>query len=224
VLHISDLHVEFSQDALMQAASIVAALDYDLCVITGDFRALTYGPHEAALVGIKIFCAGIKKPIYAVLGNHDSILMVPELERMRIHVLLNEAVPIARGNHEPPIYLAGIDDAHTFRVDNLEKASARIPEDAFSILLSHTPEIYRHAVHCGFDVMLCGHTHGGQVRLPGGIALKLNAVIPRRLGAGAWRHRELQGDTSTGVGTSIAPVRFNCPAEVTLHRLRPTAS
>jgi uncharacterized protein len=72
--------------------------------------------------------------------------------------------------------------------------------------------------------MLCGHTHGGQVRLPGGIALKLNAVIPRRLGAGAWRHRELQGDTSTGVGTSIAPVRFNCPAEVTLHRLRPTAS
>lgn len=220
VLHISDLHIELSEDALARTANLIDDLTYDICVLTGDFRALTYGSHKAAIQGTELLCRHINKPVYAVLGNHDTILMVPELEHLGISVLLNEATPIQRGAHGARIFLAGVDDAHYFQADNLEKASSNIAEDAFSILLSHTPEIYRPAAHCGFDVMLSGHTHGGQICLPGGIPLKLNAVIPRHLGSGAWRYRNLRGYTSTGVGTSIVSVRFNCPPEITLHKLQ----
>jgi uncharacterized protein len=220
ILHLSDLHVEFSEQALQRAAAIIDTLSYDLCVFTGDFRALTYGSHDAAIRGIEALRGHIKSPIYAVLGNHDTVLMVPELERLGLHILLNESVEVTRAGSGQKIFLAGVDDAHYFRADNLEKAVVGIPADAFSVLLSHTPEIYRPAAYCDFDVMLCGHTHGGQICLPGGIPLKLNAVIPRRFGAGPWRYGNLRGYTSTGLGTSIVTVRFNCPAEITLHKLR----
>jgi uncharacterized protein len=72
-----------------------------------------------------------------VLGNHDTIRMVPGLEDMGIEMLLNESLAIERGNQR--IYLAGIDDAHFYRVDNIEKAATGIPFGNFSILLSHTP-------------------------------------------------------------------------------------
>src|SRR6185437_8553272 len=109
------------------------------------------------------------------------------------------------------LHVAGIDDAHYFRVDNIEKAASAIPLGETSILLSHTPEIYRHAAYAGFDLMLSGHTHGGQICLPGGVPLTLDAKLPRRYGAGAWRYNELQGYTSVGAGSSIVAVRFNCP-------------
>ena len=94
------------------------------------------------------------------------------------------------------------------------------PKGDFAILLSHTPEVYRQAAEAGFVLMLSGHTHGGQLCLPGSIPIKLEAVLPRSMGAGAWKYRGMNGYTSVGVGTSILPVRLNCPAEITLHVLR----
>jgi uncharacterized protein len=72
--------------------------------------------------------------VYGVLGNHDT---VAGLEDIGIRMLLNECETIVRGNQR--IHLAGIDDAHYYRVDNIEKAASAIPHDEFSILLSHTP-------------------------------------------------------------------------------------
>ena len=88
------------------------------------------------------------------------------------------------------------------------------------MLLSHTPELYRQAAHAGFDLMLCGHTHGGQICLPGGVPVLTNADCPRRYCAGRWRHHRMHGYTSRGTGVSMVDVRLNCPPEVTLHRLR----
>jgi predicted MPP superfamily phosphohydrolase len=88
-----------------------------------------------------------------------------------------------------------------------------------SILLAHSPEIYRRAAYVGFDVMLCGHTHGGQIRLPGTPALTYNSAAPRYTGEGDWTFDLMQGYTSAGTGSSIFPARFNCPPEITLHRL-----
>jgi predicted MPP superfamily phosphohydrolase len=139
-------------------------MTYDMCVLTGDYRGATFGPFDAALAGLALARTHLRGPIYGVLGNHDSILMVPELEDMGVRVLLNECEIISRGDEA--IYLAGIDDAHYYRVDNIEKAASEIPRDGFSILLSHTPEVYRQAAHAGFDVFLSGHTHGGQICLP----------------------------------------------------------
>jgi predicted MPP superfamily phosphohydrolase len=218
ILHLSDLHVDISEAAMRRVCELLGELRYDLCVLTGDYRGETFGPFEAALDGVGRVRSRLKGPIYGVLGNHDTIRMVPALEAMGIRMLLNECEPI--GRDEQSIFLAGVDDAHFYRMDNIEKASVRIPEDAFSILLSHTPEIYLQAAHAHFRLMLSGHTHGGQLCLPGSIPITLEAALPRRMGAGAWQYHGMIGYTSVGAGSSVVPVRLNCPPEITLHRLR----
>jgi predicted MPP superfamily phosphohydrolase len=218
ILHISDMHVDMSEAAMQHLNGLVDGLQYDICVLTGDYRGNTFGPFDATLKGVADVRAHLRQPIYGVLGNHDTIQMVPAMEAMGIRMLLNECEVIARGSQR--IYLAGIDDAHFFRVDNIEKAASQIPKDEFSILLSHTPEIYRQAAHASFNLMLCGHTHGGQLCLPGSIPIKLEAVLPRRMGAGAWQYHDMSGYTSVGAGSSVVAVRLNCPPEITLHRLR----
>jgi len=217
MLQISDLHADISQGAMRRVTELVEGLHYDVCVLTGDFRGKTFGPFARAIEGVERVRAHLRGPVYGVLGNHDTIRMVPALEAMGIRMLLNECVAIERG--EARIYLAGIDDAHFFRVDSIEKAGDPIPQGSFAVLLSHTPEVYRHAAHAEFDVMLSGHTHGGQICLPGSIPITLDSDLPRRLGAGAWTYQEMAGYTSVGAGTSIVPVRLNCPPEITLHHL-----
>jgi uncharacterized protein len=217
ILHISDLHVELSHGANRQLHTLLGDLSYDLCVLTGDYRSQTFGPFAAALEGMRALRAHLHDPLYAVLGNHDTIRMVSPLEGMGIGVLLNESTTIVRGGQR--IHLAGIDDAHFYRVDHLAAAAAGIPASEFSILLSHTPEIYRQAAQAGFDLLLSGHTHGGQICLPGSIPITLDSVLPRHMGSGAWTYRGMQGYTSVGVGACIVPVRLNCPPEITLHQL-----
>lgn len=217
ILQISDLHVEESEAAMLRMIQLVETLRYDACLLTGDYRAKTWGPYDKSLAGVAKVCAALKGPIYGVLGNHDTIRMVPELEAMGIRMLLNEAVTIERGGER--IHVAGIDDAHFYRADNIEKAAENIPHEEFSILVTHTPEVYRQAAHADFDVLLSGHTHGGQICLPGGIPITLDSVLPRALGSGPWRYHGMIGYTSVGAGSSVVPVRFNCPPEITLHRL-----
>jgi predicted MPP superfamily phosphohydrolase len=217
VLHLSDIHLDMDEEILRSIMACISVVAYDICVITGDFRARTYGDYRPALEAMSVLRRHIDGGVYAVLGNHDFIEMVPQLEALGVSMLLNESVRIERrGAH---LHLAGTDDPHYYRADNLEKAADGIPQEQVSILLAHSPEIYRHAAYAGFDLMLCGHTHGGQVCLPGGVALTYNADCPRRLCRGAWRWRNLQGYTSVGSGSCVVPVRFNCAPEVTVHEL-----
>jgi predicted MPP superfamily phosphohydrolase len=218
ILHISDMHVDMNAGAMRRVVELVGDLRYDLCVLTGDYRGKTFGPFQAALDGVARVRAHLREPVYGVLGNHDTVQMIPGLEAMGIKMLMNECAVIARRDQR--IHLAGIDDAHYFRVDNIEKAGSQIPDGEFSILLSHTPEIYRQAAHADFDLILSGHTHGGQICLPGSIPVTLDSVLPRRMGAGAWRYHNMIGYTSVGAGSSVVAVRFNCPPEITLHHLR----
>jgi hypothetical protein len=217
LLHLSDVHLDMANETTHALAERVREAEYDLCVITGDFRARTYGELEPAVDAMAGLRMHIDRPVYAVLGNHDFVEMVPDLEALDMRILLNESVTVEREG--AVIHLAGIDDPHYYRADNLEKAAERIPAHAISILLAHSPEIYRHAAYAGFDLMLCGHTHGGQICLPGGVPLTYNANCPRAMGKGAWRWEGLRGYTSTGAGSCVVPVRFNCPPEITVHRL-----
>jgi uncharacterized protein len=217
ILQLSDMHVDISQAAMRRLAQLLPQLSYDLCVLTGDYRGKTYGPYEDAIDGMARIRDRIAAPVYAVLGNHDSLRMVPALEAMGIRMLVNEVEPLVRGSQR--FYLAGIDDAHFYRMDNIEKVASQIPHGAFSILLSHTPEIYRQAAHADFAVLLSGHTHGGQICLPGSIPVTLDATLPRRMGSGSWRYGRMIGYTSAGVGSSVLAVRVNCRPEVTLHHL-----
>lgn len=218
LLHLSDLHLDMAEDFPHVLIEAVRDVDYDLCVLTGDFRGETFGPHEAAVHGMQQLRTHLQGEVYGVLGNHDTIRMVPALEAMNIRMLLNEHVALERDGQY--LYLAGIDDPHYYRADNIEKAGEAIPESACSILLAHSPEIYRHAAHAGFDVMLCGHTHGGQLCLPGGTPVMCNADCPRALCRGPWSYHGLQGYTSVGSGACVVDLRLNCPPEITLHHLQ----
>jgi len=217
ILQLSDLHVEMSEAAMTRVIALLKESRYDICVLTGDYRAKTYGPYDTTLAGVAMLREALNGTIYGVLGNHDTICLVPGLEEMGIKVLLNESETIERGGE--PIHLAGIDDAHFYQMDNIEKAAAAIPHDEFSVLISHTPEIYRQAAHADFNLLLSGHTHGGQICLPGGIPITLDSVLPRSMGSGPWKHHDMIGYTSVGAGVSVVPVRFNCPPEITLHHL-----
>jgi uncharacterized protein len=131
LLHISDFHVDINEGAMRRLTELLPDLSYDVCVLTGDYRGATFGPFDATLEGLARVRSSLKDPVYGVLGNHDTIRMVPGLEEMGIRMLLNECEPIARGDQA--IYLAGIDDAHYYRVDNIEKAASEIPDNGFSI-------------------------------------------------------------------------------------------
>jgi len=222
VLHISDMHADMNPGPMQRLIEILNEVKYDICVLTGDFRGETFGPYDKALEGIAQVRTHIKGPVYGVLGNHDSIRMVPAMEEMGIRMLLNESETIVRGNQR--IHLAGIDDAHYYRADDIPGVAPALPHGEVSILLSHTPEIYQKAAQAGFKVLLSGHTHGGQICLPGSIPITLDAALPRRMGAGPWKYNGMAGYTSTGVGSCIVPVRFNCPPEITLHHLECASS
>jgi hypothetical protein len=135
VLHLSDLHADLSGPAMQRAAELAHGLAYDLCVLTGDYRGRTHGDCRPCLEGVARLREALRGDIYAVLSNHDSIAMVPDLEALGIRMLLNECVAIDRG--AALIYLAGVDDAHFYRADNIEKAAAEIPR-VMSLTCSRT--------------------------------------------------------------------------------------
>src|SRR4029077_17371796 len=101
---------DMNDGAMRKLEEILPALNYDLCVLTGDYRGATFGKFDDALARMRPVLGQIKRPVYGVLGNHDTIRMVPDLEAMGVRMLLNECEPIKRG--DATIYLAGIDDAH----------------------------------------------------------------------------------------------------------------
>jgi predicted MPP superfamily phosphohydrolase len=167
---------------------------------------------NSGLVSVNFSCAILDHFI-----NSFGITMVPALEEMGIQVLVNENTLLKRG--QGTLFLAGIDDAHYFCADDIPKAANGMTDSTPTILLSHTPAVYKQAAEAGFDLILAGHTHGGQIFLPGGIPILLDSDCPYFVGKGAWRYNKLQGYTSVGSGTSMVNVRINCLPEITLHTL-----
>jgi uncharacterized protein len=220
ILHLSDLHSDGLVDEGEGIMRIVESVPCDLAVLTGDFSYEEAGvQYESCLEALMpiIRSLSVQDGIFGILGNHDLLEMVPVLERMGVQMLLNDAVQLQRGTAN--IVLAGVDDPHFYKCHDLKKALSAVDPDQFVILLSHSPEIVPEASKCGVDFFLCGHTHGGQICLPGGIAVFANASCNRRYVSGSWNCGTMQGYTSRGTGFSLAAARFFCPPEITLHTL-----
>jgi predicted MPP superfamily phosphohydrolase len=144
------------------------------------------------------------------------MIRLPELG---IRCLMNESFPLTQDGEE--ILVVGVDDPQHYQTHDLDFCRTEVASATTSILLSHTPEICREAADCGFDLMLSGHTHGGQLCLPGGIPLIGHiGSAPRKVIRGEWHMGDLQGYTSSGIGCSSIDVRLNCPPEITIHILR----
>ncbi|MBE2180575.1 MAG: metallophosphoesterase family protein [Chthoniobacterales bacterium] len=218
LLHISDLHLDLIPGFADVVIGLIRGIPHDQAVITGDFADHPAGYFHDCLGDIFRIAEALSPQPIAILGNHDIIEIVPHLEAAGLRVLLNENTRLEHaGQH---LWFAGIDDPCFYRTHDLEAAHRGIPAGDCSILLSHSPETYDGARHCGFSFMLSGHTHGGQICLPGGTALVRNGRCPAAQFAGAWSHHGLHGYTSRGTGSCGVAARFNCPPEMTLHILR----
>lgn len=218
ILHLSDLHIDMEPSFADNLGWKLRELDYDYCVLTGDYRYLIHGPADAALEGLRTLSASLRGPVYGILGNHDPLALVPPLEALGVRMLINESVTLRRDGET--VGLLGVDDPHGYRSDDLARALTGVDRDRCALLLAHTPAYYRHAEAAGIDFMLSGHTHGGQLCLPGRVPLIYDANCPRRMISGAWRSGPLQGYTSAGIGASIVVARLNCPPEIVIHTLR----
>jgi uncharacterized protein len=219
ILHLADLHIDGVDGLTEVVQEIISHCDYDLCVMTGDYRFETHGSCAAVYPRMQKIHSGIRAEfgVLAILGNHDAAEMAFEFEKYGIRMLVNEAIELRRQRQS--LWIAGVDDPHKYECDDLALALEEAPLNAFKVLLVHTPEMFEEASDSGVDLYLCGHTHAGQIALPFIGAPLRNADCPREFGRGRWHYREMQGYTSAGVGCSMLPVRFNCPPEIVILEL-----
>lgn len=219
ILHLSDIHVDVLPEAATRAAALAAGVEADVCVMTGDYMHHTHTGLNHIRDGMRALAASVnaKHGLYGVLGNHDAASVTPVLESAGLRMLINESTTIDVDGTR--LCLTGTDDPHYFQTPANEAALASAP-DGFKIALIHTAEIADRAAAHGFRLYLAGHTHGGQVCLPGGRPILTRLHRYRRYAMGKWRHGEMQGYTTAGVGASPPAVRFNSRGEVALITLR----
>jgi predicted MPP superfamily phosphohydrolase len=220
ILFISDLHIDGNRDLIKHLIQVVDNVEVDVCLVGGDFRMEMYGPFTGVAKKIKRLTKHIhsEEGIFGVLGNHDCLEVAPDLEDAGIYMLINEGYPLERNGEK--LWIAGVDDPHYYRCNDLKKACKDIPEDNFILLLAHSPEIIREIDKFPVALCLCGHTHGGQIKLPLLGPVFTHCRVPRRFNEGLWNQDSTIGYTTTGVGSSGLPVRFNCPPEVVVFTLR----
>lgn len=220
ILQISDPHIDAMPEFAERLAALVRNAPVDLCVLTGDYRYRVHGPFDRVRTAFNTLLPEIDATdgIFAILGNHDSVEMVPMFEAQGVRVLVNQTVSVSRGS--ALLHVTGVDDAYYYYTENASDALRNAP-DGFRLALAHSPELAPQAADAGIDLYLTGHTHGGQVCLPGRIPVFTHSLAPHRLASGLWHEGPMTGYTSRGAGCSGLPVRFNCPGEVTVFTLRP---
>lgn len=217
ILFLTDLHINGHENLVQKLDEKLAELpETDICILGGDYRMEDVGSYHSPFPQLSQIIPRLhqksKNGIVAVLGNHDCIEMVTWFEEYNVKVLVNEHVPIKRDGDS--IYIVGVDDPHYFRCHDVEKAFRGIPQKAFSIFVAHSPELYREAARAGATLYLCGHTHAGQIQLPGIGAIFTHSRTGWRFVYGLWKYRNMWGYTSSGVGASGIFVRFNTRGEV----------
>ena len=213
---ISDLHVHRrpQQSALARAIPILQGLGADLIAITGDLVEST----SSDAAGCMALLDELEAPlgVYACPGTHEYLPEggpPPELFGGSLEVLSDRSVPLT--HRGASFWLGGFDDA-TYTDGNFDRTFRDVPPGATTILLSHSPDHIYDAAERGIDLMLSGHTHGGQLCLPGIGALMTNTRYGRRFAHGLFRVGPTQMYVNAGLGTVIARVRFLCPPEITL--------
>jgi len=212
IAHISDLHMTHLGLRERKALKLISEFQPDLIALTGDLIPLGKGVKAA-----EEFLRALSEiaTVFAVEGNSEVVNEISShfakvVEQLGGYWLHNEAVRFREG-----IWVAGTADPHWYR-DDIVKALKEVPEDAFCLLLSHSPDIARYRDAVRADVLLCGHTHGGQIRLPIVGPLYIRARhIHKSL---AWGKHNLSEQTilitTSGIGTTRLPIRFLCPPEI----------
>ncbi|NOR86419.1 MAG: metallophosphoesterase [Bacteroidales bacterium] len=218
LLHLTDLHIDATPELVHSILHIVDQVDFNMAVLTGDYRQDNSGSFTQIIKPMKEVASLLQKeyPPLAILGNHDTYLMTDYEEELKIRFLINESIKIERDGQF--ITISGSDDAFSYFTDATLQTFNDKP--GFKIALVHSSELADIAADHGYSLYLCGHTHGGQVCLPGGKALISHQQEGKNYISGFWKHDKMVGYTSNGCGVSGVPLRFNCPGEITVFTLR----
>lgn len=218
LVHLSDIHHSPFTDLahITRAAEIANSLKPDMFVLTGD-----YVSHEREYIEPMAEVLGTLQSefgTFACLGNHDhwtdGELVTESMRDAGIKVLINEGIRFTA--RDSSFWLAGVDDYMVGKTDLRAAFRGSFP-DEMKMLLAHNPIIVRRAARAGVDLMLSGHTHGGQVK----IRDDEKRILPRRkLKNGLHRRKETQIYITRGIGTVVLPVRYQCPPEISLLELR----
>ncbi len=232
LLHLSDIHSDTSFMTPQRFEQVLGQIGAqpDLVAVTGDFITSTHGSDIDAILAL-LAQLSPREGVFAVLGNHDHwsgpALVRGALERHGVAELRYAVHTLRRGAAE--LHLAGIDDLwpNPRRLAPLAQARpliedlvGRIPSAGAAMLLAHEPDVADISAAFGrFSLQLSGHSHGGQVRLPGRGALILPA-LGRKYDDGLYQIGDMRLYTSRGLGMVHPQVRLNCPPEVALITLR----
>jgi predicted MPP superfamily phosphohydrolase len=219
VVHLSDIHHSpfTGREQVERAVEVANSLQPDIIALTGD-----YISHEREYIEPCAEMLGrlrARRGVYAVMGNHDNWVDAPlitDLFRAEgIRVLLNEGLRFE--DRGASFWLAGVDDTMV-GLEDLPLALAGSREDELKLLLAHNPVILRRAARAGVDLVLSGHTHGGQVTWRS--ERSASGRVRRRILRGLGRRGHTQIYVTRGLGTVVLPVRYGCPPEVSLLQLR----
>jgi predicted MPP superfamily phosphohydrolase len=220
ILHLSDLHLDGHPALAGRLLAAIGGVAVDLVALTGDYLFANGGAHDAVVEPLSRLVGAVAAPdgVVAVLGNHDTAALVPAFEAGGVSCLVNEGRRLTRGRSS--LVITGLDDVHRFYSPAaLASLHALRPgSDELGIALVHSPELAPEAGEHGYGLYLCGHTHGGQVCLPGGIPLlthmdRRGGRVPRRLARGRWQLGDLVGVTNIGAGFSGVAARFSAPPQ-----------
>jgi predicted MPP superfamily phosphohydrolase len=221
IVQLTDLHHSLFTplEEIHHAVHLANRLGPDLVALTGDYVTLSRDyiwPMAQALGKLRA-----RLGIFAVLGNHDFQVDPEEvthaLRAQRIRVLRNSHYPLR--SHSATLWMVGIDDLW-WQADDLRAALHSVPARDPKILLCHNPLGVRLASEHGIDLVLSGHTHGGQVRLPVVGSLYGRSKLGERFVEGWNRLNGTQIYVSRGIGKVLVPLRVGCPPEITCLRLR----
>ena len=220
ILFLSDLHLDGLDGLTERLQELVRSCPADLCILGGDLRMDHHGPFAEALARLHRLLPEIqaKDGIIGIMGNHDCLEMMEPLEEAGVTILLNDSRVIEKDAER--IWIVGVDDPHYFKCHDLNHAFDTVPDGSFRIFLAHSNEIYREASAYHPQLYLCGHSHGGQIKIPLVGAIFTHSKAPRSLYYGPWVHDRMLGFTSCGAGVSGVPVRFSTEGEVVLVSLK----
>jgi hypothetical protein len=215
ILHLSDLHIDSIPGFATLIKDRIKNLEFDTCVLTGDYRRDITGSFQHILRPFKILSKYIQAPYgtFAVLGNHDTFLMAQYEKQSGLELLVNESVEIVKDGQK--LLVTGTDDPFNFYTEQAALSLETKGYD-FKIALVHTTELAKVASANKYSLYLCGHTHGGQICLKEGTPIISHQFEGKQFNQGQWEICKMKGYTSRGVGVSGMPVRFNCTSEVVL--------
>jgi hypothetical protein len=221
ILHLSDLHIRPKWDPVYDdLQSKVRAHPPDLIVFTGDFIEDKHN-FRREIPFLRRFFAGLVSRLgtVAIFGNHDGDLLSLPLSEMNLTRIDHRRLSLHSGSATIELIgIAGV-EREDFDPDFLHALSPK-PERSIRILLSHYPDLIRKSMFLDPDLFLTGHTHGGQVCLPGKIPILRHDSLPRKFIGGINRFHTTWLVVNRGIGFSSLPIRLFCPAEVIEIHLR----